>query len=918
MHKNFLAALAGSSLTAIIVATPVWAQSTGPHGAEAQKELRATEPRTSAGAIPEDQREIVITGTQIRGITPPGSNMVSLSEQDIEATGATSTQQLLATLPQTSSFNNLNVTQPGGGTPAGVSRVPIARPNIRNLPGCAGSGSGACTLILMDGHRIVPAGIEQTAVDPAVIPPRIIERVETILDGNSAIYGSDAIGGVINFITRKRFKGVKADASYGFGDDYHSVDANLTGGISWDTGGIVATYSFTHNDAIFGRDRDYIKSINWLTGQPTGNQCDRPNVSVTGFGTFAAPTFAPGLNRCDPSLDQTMYPENRRHTGYLSLNQDLGTRIKLAVTGFYSDFRTESNAGPFRGTVTVRSNSPFFSSQGFTPPPGVSQYSVLFSYGPAFGNDAGTQVVGIKAWQITPTLTVDLAGDWQVRALGAYGRSETTYENHSLPALIQATNPAINPFNIAATDPAVLQQLGGFFDRGSGVNKFYNARIIADGTLLALPGGRVKAALGVEYQKGRFIRQQTNLTTLSLNPAVSGSVESKSVFGELFVPIVGEDNSMPGIHRLNLSLSGRYDHYDQGVGGTFNPKVALTYLPTEWVTFRGNWGKSFNAPTPADRVGAKSALERLIPCPNPCGVVPTGTVLPPAALYNVISLTGTVPDLTPQKSTNWALGADLRPPFAKNLVLSATYYNIKIKDFISFPQITGDIQAGFRNFPELSILYPNITPAVANAFCALAPASGPAVCAAALAQQAGGVPLVHLIDGRTRNLGLFKVSGLDFSVTYRHDVNFGSLDLKYSGNFQLKRDFAPHPADPLQNTLFTLGVPDFTSSLTLGATAGPVRLQITWNHTGKYDFLATPGVNLQDTVDGFDSVDLYFRYGLGDVGMLKDLAFTVNVNNVLDAEPPAFRTTIATPSNGIAPNIKTLGRVIQLGINTRF
>ncbi len=171
-----------------------------------------------ASDVPAEEADIVVTGTLLRGVAPTGTNVVSVTRDDVLVSGAASSNDLLASIPQVGNF---------GTVPVGSASfaIPVVRPNIRNL----GSSGGVTTLVLVNGHRMVGAGVLQTTFDPSAIPPDIIERVEVVPDGGSAIYGSDAIGGVINFITRKRFNGVGASARYSFGDDYQGVDGNLTG-----------------------------------------------------------------------------------------------------------------------------------------------------------------------------------------------------------------------------------------------------------------------------------------------------------------------------------------------------------------------------------------------------------------------------------------------------------------------------------------------------------------------------------------------------------------------------------------------------------------------------------------------------------------------------------------------------------------
>lgn len=938
MKKTTVAILSASSLSALLTASPVLAQVTGPG------DPAVTLPTAPAPEANEDETTIVVTGTQIRGIAPPGANIVSLSEDDIRATGASNTQQLLANLPQSASFNNLTATLPGQGNSLGVGRVPIARPNIRKLPACAGAGSGACTLILMDGHRIVPGGIEQIAVDPSVIPPGIMQRVETILDGNSAIYGSDAIGGVINFITRKRYDGLKVDARYGLGADYASFDANVTGGIDWGSGSFLATYSYGKNDAIYGKDRDYVRSVNWAStlnplpfasGTTAHQQCPSPNV-LAGGTVRNAQDLTGAANTCDPTDFTTIYPDNRRHTAYASITQDFGDAINVEVTGFYSDFRTVSNRGPFLGSVSLAQTNPFY-RQVPGRLAGESE-TVLFSYGPVFGNFAGTQEIGIKTWQVTPLVRVNLGSDWQVRALFSYGESATRYTGHDIDTAAQtAANNAglLNPFNIGASNAAALANISDFFNRSEGLSAMYNARAIADGPLFDIGGGAVRASVGVEYMKNNFEKRTTLTATQAFTPFTAASVAAWSVFGEVFAPIFGADNATPGFHRLDLSASARYDHYDGGVGGTFNPKLAITWEPIDWVTLRGSWGTSFNAPTAADRVGEKLGGVGPVPCgiTTTCGFLPAGTVLAGGVPQFVLAATGgTLPGLRPQTSTNWAVGIDLRPPIVPNLNLSLTYYNITTKDFIALPQLSNNLQQSFIDFPEIVSVYApgGISGALVANNCLGASGTLLTQCQALVAfanrspnglasVQANAAPnggvIVGSVDNWVRNIGLFKVEGFDFSATYKHEIANGQIDFRFSGNYQLRSDKAPHPGDPFVSSLLTDSIPRFTAQATLGATLGQVRGQVTWNHTGPTRFIPQT-TELQNTIDSFDTVDLFFRLNIPSRGFGKSLGLTLTANNVFDAEPPVFRTT--NGGTGFANNIRTLGRVVLVGIDAEF
>jgi iron complex outermembrane receptor protein len=148
----------------------------------------ATAAAASASTDPSDAlQEIVVTGTLIRGVSPPGTELITVSSADITDLGIADTTQLLEFIPQDGYFNN----RPQVGNFGQYQTV--IRPSLRYLGG--GSAGGASTLVLLDGYRMPRMGILQTTPDLDAIAPGSIERVEILTDGGSATYGSDAVGG---------------------------------------------------------------------------------------------------------------------------------------------------------------------------------------------------------------------------------------------------------------------------------------------------------------------------------------------------------------------------------------------------------------------------------------------------------------------------------------------------------------------------------------------------------------------------------------------------------------------------------------------------------------------------------------------------------------------------------------------------
>jgi iron complex outermembrane receptor protein len=915
----------GTALSAIALCTS-WlsfadaAQAQIAAGAEQQAEQ-------AAGEDAESSKDIVVTGTLIRGVAPAGSNTVDVSNADVKLSGVIDGNALLTQLvPQSEGFMNVSREQPGNGgnNTLGLPRVPIVRPSLRNL-GDSFQGSGSPTLVLLDGHRIVPSGIEQSVVDVGSIPSGILDRTEIVLDGTSAVYGSDAVGGTINYIPRKRFDETRISATYGFADDYWSVSADVTTGVTWEGGGIGFGYSFGKNSDLRNGDRDWTIAHNYLEGgHLTGLACD-------GYGTisirsgadqrrFITTTLAPQTSSdwCELGLATTVQALER-HSGFVTFSQDLSDTIKLEIEGFYTERSTAASGGPFTSSLSVSSTNPFYRS---VQAPGIAPnatQTVAFSWGPIFGNDAARTTTSLKLGQVSPTISVDLGGDWQVRLMGSYGKSkvhtdQATLDTILVNSLVRATTPtgAINPYDIAATPNKTL--FGNLIWRNlrDGIHTFYQARTVADGPLFHMGGGDVRLAVGAEWNKTDFRRRVTDQTTHILGGYSNASVTNEAVFGELNVPFVGPENAMPGIQALTLSASARYDHYNV-TGGTFNPKLAATYQPVDWVSIRGNWGKSFRAPNAVDRLGASANVMQCSSNTDVAGCanignffsVPTGLSLDPTRPNVLISLSGTAADVKPETSTNWAIGADVRPPVLPGLLLSATYWHIRFKNQIRFPPI--NINDAVAGAPQLVTLHP--TAAQITEFATLAP-NGPLIAQTVLN---GGYNVLYLYNSSITNLASVVVSVLDASARYTHPTSFGSLDVSFNGTWQLQNKVRVTPL-AMETDALRVGTPIFTMAATAGATIGGLRAQLTFQHRSDYAVDPSPTRDPAQThIGSFSLWNAALRYDVRGKGLAQDLAFTVVVNNIFNTAPPIDRTTTGSTTNG-----STIGRFIQFGIDKAF
>jgi iron complex outermembrane receptor protein len=234
--------MAATSLMALSMPAVVFAQDGGSSGSSDNSQSKI------------ETVVVTATGTNISGIGPVGSESVSIDRKKALQTGLTNLGDLLITVPQVSlmSSGGGGISTRQGGTSGyggagngGANATQVTAVNLR------GVGAQA-TLTLVDGHRVAPSGATNIYTDINQIPLAAMERIDVVLDGNSAIYGSDAIGGVINIVTRKDFDGIEASARSTFVSGYDEYGASLMGGHSWDNLGPLGAGNF-----ILSADYDY-------------------------------------------------------------------------------------------------------------------------------------------------------------------------------------------------------------------------------------------------------------------------------------------------------------------------------------------------------------------------------------------------------------------------------------------------------------------------------------------------------------------------------------------------------------------------------------------------------------------------------------------------------------------------------------
>ncbi len=208
---------------------------------------QTTEPAdpASRGTDPEVvQDTIVVTGTSIKGVAPIGSNLVTVGVDELEKSAAINLSTLVNTIPALST---------NGSLAQGENLWSFYSPQIHQL----GGSSSNTTLVVIDGMRMPGGGAQFNQTDPNIIPTSAMQRVDVLADGASSVYGSDAVAGVVNFVTRRTYDGLSINSSIANADSYDNWDLNGIWGKTWEEGGIYVAAQYSYASELFVKDRDW-------------------------------------------------------------------------------------------------------------------------------------------------------------------------------------------------------------------------------------------------------------------------------------------------------------------------------------------------------------------------------------------------------------------------------------------------------------------------------------------------------------------------------------------------------------------------------------------------------------------------------------------------------------------------------------
>ncbi|WP_170234966.1 TonB-dependent receptor plug domain-containing protein [Croceicoccus sediminis] len=837
-----------------------------------------------AGIEPDTQSDpIVVTGSRIRGIDPVGSPVIGLSRDDIEQSTASTTTELLSELPQVFNF--------------GASEASFTSANNQNANRTFGTGinlrglGAESTLTLLDGRRLPAAGTQSQFFDPSVIPTMAISRLEVLADGSSGIYGSDAVGGVVNILLRKNFDGAEAMGRVRLADGFEEYQLGAAIGKTWGTGSIMVAGEYNDRGALAARERDFytddftpfggpdLRSLNSAPGNVTVGGVNYAIPDGDGTNLTAGDFVAGTRNLQSAYLGVDALPAQERYSVATTFQQAITDGIEFYAQGFYAKRKGVLNRTALTAQFDVPESNPFYVNPGA---PG-ERVTVSYSFINELGNERAPS--SQEAYHITGGLNAELGSGWSGNAFYAYGHDKERSLTFSLgsgpagaalAAALADPDPAtaFNPFSSTGNNnPATIASFVSPFrvDTDYGIQEY---GLSVDGPLFALPAGDVRVALGAARQEINFqdlAPFQTNFDR-----------KINSVFGEVFLPILGGDGP-----ELNVSAAGRYDDYND-VGDTFNPKFGVTFRPVDSLTLRGSYGTSFRAPTLSDTGLPFNQYRQFIDANGD-----------PA---NVLFLRGGNPGLAPEEATTWSLGADWKPDSVPGLSLSVTYYNVDYTNRIATP---GNDFTALQN-PDLApIVTYNPSLDVVNAIIAGGLFSAP---------PASPSDVDAIVDGRKVNLGANKTDGLEFIGSYEADADWGAWRIGFNATKILSFDRSIISGTPLQDVLDTINNPaSFIARAYAGADVGNFSATVYANHYGSYDNnTVTP---VQD-VPSHTEFDLALRLRVDEPSSFADgITFSLDVQDIFDNDPPYV------PNGNLAfdPNAHSaIGRTVAIGVRVGF
>ncbi|MCG2583767.1 TonB-dependent siderophore receptor [Massilia sp. TS11] len=836
----------------------------------------------------ETMQRVEVTGSSIKRLASEAALPVTtMKAEELVARGMTTLADFMMALPQSASLAPSNA---GSGTNVNLRGLGVNR-----------------TLVLLNGRRLANEAIADGYANLDVIPMSAIARVEVLRDGASSIYGSDAIGGVINFITKNSVEGGQVTAQWvqperkGGADEQRLGLTFGKGNLASDGWNLYGTIDAHKRSPLLARDRAEYSTTEILTNLGrapalgSGGYAMPANFTTATNKTAQNPLYTNGcaqpysiqgakstciLNTTEYGMalyqnDQTTF--YGRGTKKFSEDHQLVVDLSYGIEHIYQTRNPTQSVAVAGVTAQLPATSKWYpgNSGGVPAVAGLKGEPLILTWSVA-DLGLGTQ----KDEQQNMRFAIsdeNRYGEWDTKLGLVIGKSKrfNYYDSGFVKGqglLDGLKNGKLNPFGLQDADGlAYLKSISvdGQKNRDS-ESTFTGLDATASRTLMDLAGGKMGLAVGLDLHRDTTrddkLAIQNEVTYLNGSAAHGeGARNVAALYAELDMPVT---------KTLTLNLAARDDHFSD-FGNTFNPKASFRWEPMKTLMFRGSANTGFRAPTLFDRYGYRlpgatgntsAKWDDPVLCPGGTpGVAGTGKALPgyvASAVCNAAlpKQTGSNPDVVPEKSRGWSLGTVFEP--VNNLTVSLDYWNIRMTDMLA-------------NLPEqVYFLYPEKYKSY-------------------FVRNADGT--IAYIKNVIMNLGGQKAAGVDFSAAYQFPkTSFGSFKFSVDGTWldqfdnQLEKDSAfvsniGRFGLASNGTTSSLPIITFRTKATsrLNWAYGAWNAQLTQNYNSSYTDQNLVAQQYWRDIKSYKVYNLTLSYR-----GIKGLDLVGGVTNLFDAAPP--------------------------------
>lgn len=823
----------------------------------------------------ETTERIEITGSRIKQVDLESASPVTVIDaQQIAFSGISSVEELLqemtAAAGPAGNATNAYWTSNGYAT---------AQINLRGL-------GIKRTLVLLNGRRIVAGGTgANDSPDLNMIPVNLIKRIEVLKDGASAVYGADAIAGVVNIITKDDFSGAQLTMKAGASDkgDAENQEINLTLGGDFNRGNMVVNVNYVNVGNALQSERNPCpltevdgKLECFYSGSTIGGRATLADGSEVQFNQNpmgdgnSYSTYSNSEHGYNWFESLNSYSPMERFNIATLVNYDINEDVQLSTELIYANRRSSQIVTP-RGFSKVEVASDFV----YNP---TGQDLVL-------KNRRNVEVDNPEFFQETNTLQTsimlngELANDWQWKLSYSYGRNTGT-DGWSYDFNDERVAQTLDS-SVCSTEPGAEIPCGDYFGvgelsqevidyvtyqrEGTGGNELRAWAGQLTGDIMELDAGTLAFAAGIEQRDEKGWRKPDTIAQQNGDEdAISGSYQVKEAYVEFAVPLV---RNTPWADNLEADMALRYSDYSTfGSDTTF--KLGLTWRINDAFMLRGVRSSAFRTPTITELFGGTNT-ENLItvdPCEGATGVIKENCLAAGVPLdfkqdgSTVKTSVGGNPNVEPERANTLTLGAVWQSPYADDLAVTLDYFDIEIDNAIN--SVAGS------NMLRL---------------CYSDPIAYADYCNSIVRDES--THQVIEIEKRPMNAASEKVAGIDVNVKYKTEYNGYEVALNWDVTRLLTHENTAFEGAETEELLGKItadrgSFAKWKSNIQASLATQDWKLNYSIRYIGKADD-ENGGGPIGSSVPSIFYHDIQASYAMSD-----DLIFSAGIDNLFDKQPP--------------------------------